>query len=131
MIDGVEWVAFIPGAIVTAPPRTQPPTMPNECWSCEYLRDVPGDRPIACANPDPAMTGNEHGIRQGWFWYPLLFDPIWKTKDCANYSECNPGGIVKNAENRGQRPSVLARPDAPPPSWNPHTFMTCPDKRFL
>jgi len=31
------------------------------------------------------MTGNEHGIRSGWFMYPALFDPIWMTKECDNF----------------------------------------------
>lgn len=30
------------------------------------------------------MTGNQHGIKNGWFMYPLLFDPIWATKECNN-----------------------------------------------
>ena len=61
-------------------------SMMDECYACEHRRDVPGDCHIQCVNPDPAMTGNEHGIRRGWFYYPLLFDPVWKTKDCANFS---------------------------------------------
>jgi len=31
------------------------------------------------------MTGNAHGVKNGWFIYPLLFDPIWKTKECDNF----------------------------------------------
>ncbi len=30
------------------------------------------------------MTGDQHGIR-GWFVYPLLFDPVWKTRVCSNF----------------------------------------------
>lgn len=33
------------------------------------------------------MTGNRHGIRNGWFFYPMVFDPGWKTKLCSNYKE--------------------------------------------
>lgn len=57
----------------------------NECHKCKYKRNIPGDCHIACAHPDPAMKGNEHGIRSGWFHYPLRFDPVWKLKACANY----------------------------------------------
>jgi hypothetical protein len=57
----------------------------NECYSCVHRRNVPGDCHIACALPDPHMTGNAHGIERGWFFYPLLFDPTWKTKLCANW----------------------------------------------
>jgi hypothetical protein len=37
--------------------------------------------------PDPDMTGSVHGIINGWFLYPISFDPIWKTKDCNNFEE--------------------------------------------
>ena len=59
--------------------------MKTECWSCVNKRPVPGDCHIYCAKPDHNMTGNKHGIAKGWFMYPLLFDPVWKTKLCANY----------------------------------------------
>ena len=31
--------------------------------------------------------GDIHGIRSGWFFYPYLYDPVWKEKDCKNYKE--------------------------------------------
>lgn len=57
----------------------------DECYSCKHKREVPGNCHIRCANPDDSMVGNAHGIKNGWFFYPLLFDPTWKEKDCANY----------------------------------------------
>lgn len=57
----------------------------TECYTCAHKREVPGNCHIACVNPDPNMTGNSHGIKNGWFFYPFLFDPTWKTKTCANY----------------------------------------------
>ena len=57
----------------------------NDCWMCIHKRDVPGDTHIRCANPDPQMTGHPHGIRNGWFIYPALFDPTWMTRKCSNY----------------------------------------------
>jgi hypothetical protein len=62
-------------------------TMHNECWRCQHKRDVPGNAHIDCAKPDPTMTGNSRGIKKGWFYYPLVFDPIWKTRDCVNFDE--------------------------------------------
>lgn len=58
----------------------------TECWCCEHKRSVAGNAHIRCANPDAFMLGDSHGIRSGWFFYPLLFDPIWKTRSCANLS---------------------------------------------
>jgi len=57
----------------------------NECYRCAFRQNVPGESHIKCANPDTEMAGNPHGIKNGWFIYPLLFDPTWKEKDCANY----------------------------------------------
>lgn len=59
----------------------------SECWKCEFRRDIPGNCHIGCANPDPSMKGNAHGIRSGWFFYPLCFDPVWKESLCKNFKE--------------------------------------------
>lgn len=59
--------------------------MMDECYSCEHRRTIPGDAHTRCSNPDPEMTGDEHGIKSGWFNYPENFDPVWKTKFCNNY----------------------------------------------
>ena len=59
--------------------------MTNECYECKHRRTIPGDAHTKCSNPDPEMTGREHGKIKGWFCYPLNFDPCWKTKDCSNF----------------------------------------------
>lgn len=63
--------------------------MMDECYKCKHRRSVPGNAHIKCVTPDPDMTGNPHGIRNGWFIYPLLFDPVWKTKLCCNFETEN------------------------------------------
>ena len=59
--------------------------MRNECWHCAHSREVPGNAHIKCVKPDAGMVGNLLGIREGWFFYPLLFDPTWKEVMCKNY----------------------------------------------
>ena len=59
----------------------------NECYSCKHRRSIQGDAHSACAKPDPEMKGDAHGIRNGWFMYPLNFDPVWKEKDCVNFED--------------------------------------------
>lgn len=59
----------------------------GECHSCIHRRSVPGDCHIACSKPDTQMTGNPHGMRNGWFEYPLVFDPIWKARPCRNFTK--------------------------------------------
>ena len=77
---------------------------PN-CYECEYKRTIPGDSHVQCvhpesATPDAQMTfiiggdrytsGNltisakEIGINQGWFMWPINFDPVW-LKKCSGF----------------------------------------------
>jgi hypothetical protein len=64
--------------------RLQQAEARGECYECPHAREVPGNAHIACAMPDASMTGNRHGIERGRFMYPLLFDPVWKTRLCQN-----------------------------------------------
>lgn len=61
------------------------PLVNNNCRKCVNRRDVPGNCHIECVNPDMTMTGDPHGIKQGWFMYPILFDPTWMTSECKNF----------------------------------------------
>ena len=61
--------------------------MKDDCYKCKHKRSVPGNCHIECVNSDPNMTGDAYGIRSGWFIYPALFDPTWKTKECVNFDE--------------------------------------------
>lgn len=67
----------------TITPWTRTPQ--NECGVCKNKRNIPGDAHIACANPDLSIKANPHGIRNGWFLYPLNFDPVWKRSLCSNF----------------------------------------------
>ena len=62
-------------------------TITNECYSCVSLRRVPGNCHILCNNPDPDIRGDAHGIKNGWFFYPFLYDPTWKLNFCNNYQQ--------------------------------------------
>lgn len=73
------------------------PPVSNNCRQCAHMRDVPGNCHIECVKPDAEMTGNSHGIRKGWFMYPLLFDPVWMTAKCRNFQPCE-------AVNRAGKP---------------------------
>lgn len=67
----------------------------TKCCECIHRQSVPGDTHTRCAAPDPRMKGDPHGIEKGWFFYPLNFDPIWRTRECVNYTTKDP---VKNAQ---------------------------------
>ena len=59
----------------------------GECYGCIHKMEVLGNTHIRCGKPDANMTGNKHGIKMGWFIYPFLFDPVWKTKACDNFEK--------------------------------------------
>ena len=56
-----------------------------KCYQCIHKRTVPGDAHISCAKPDSHVKGDLYGIQQGWFYYPVLFDPIWMIIECRNF----------------------------------------------
>lgn len=66
-------------------------TLKTDCGACGHKRSVPGNAHIQCARPDADMRGSPHGVRNGWFFYPLLFDPIWRTRECANFEARDAG----------------------------------------
>lgn len=59
--------------------------MKTLCYECSNRRSIPGDAHTQCVKPDKDMTGDEHGMRNGWFAYPYNFDPVWRTKECDNF----------------------------------------------
>ena len=83
-------------------------TFAGECFKCLHKKEVPGNAHIACANPDPTMTGDAHGVRSGWFVYPILFDPIWKTKSCSNFKVGNDAvsGVISGAVSGAISPTT-------------------------
>lgn len=58
-----------------------------DCYKCVHRRVIPGNCHIRCNNMATAhVTGNEHGIRKGWFLWPLNFDPTWLLT-CDGFSD--------------------------------------------
>lgn len=78
-------------------------TKPN-CYDCQWRGTIPGDSHSRCLHPSikyPAqrsflkdiiamlegqfleaiveldINGDPHGIRRGWFFWPVNFDPTW------------------------------------------------------
>jgi hypothetical protein len=69
----------------------------SKCYKCIYRGNVPGDAHSCCRYPgnDPDLftglfslknaenakklniTADPHGIRSGWFLWPVNFDPVW------------------------------------------------------
>ena len=71
----------------------------NSCYKCKYSQSIPGDAHTKCGHPDLKdgldilsaisvlhttetkapfiVKGSTHGIKNGWFFWPLNFDPVW------------------------------------------------------
>jgi hypothetical protein len=88
--------------------------MKPDCYSCKWRRNIPGDAHSSCAHPklgemdsnpfaalfdvlsnprkiiaaasELQIAGDEHGMRMGWFMWPVNFDPVW-LKSCNGHEE--------------------------------------------
>lgn len=58
----------------------------NKCYTCEHRGTIPGDCHSRCNNQNAKVKGNPHGIANGWFMFPINFDPVWLEK-CDGYTE--------------------------------------------
>ena len=69
--------------------------MKPSCYNCAYRADVIGSCHSQCVNgiayllgegvePKPIVTGTPHGIENGWFFWPLNYDPIW-LESCTGF----------------------------------------------
>ena len=83
----------------------------SHCYSCQHRRTVAGSAHSRCAHPSfgsgdvmsPlamiaamemmqtgryrafAITGSAHGITNGWFSWPLDYDPVWMVGRCLEF----------------------------------------------
>ena len=62
--------------------------MTNACYECKYRGNVPGDAHSCCNNVSAFVVGDDHGIQNGWFFYPFNFDPVW-LRYCDSFEEKN------------------------------------------
>jgi len=88
--------------------------MKPNCYDCKFRRALAGDAHSRCAHPENdaisknplaevlailgsvgrgpglrinalGVTGDPHGVRNGWFNWPLNYDPVWLLT-CAGFS---------------------------------------------
>uniref|UniRef100_A0A6M3LL24 Uncharacterized protein n=1 Tax=viral metagenome TaxID=1070528 RepID=A0A6M3LL24_9ZZZZ len=63
----------------------------KNCYKCGYKGENPGSAHIRCKynwrnSKLEAPSGNPHGIRNGWYIFPVNFDPTWMQTDCPAFS---------------------------------------------
>lgn len=62
------------------------------CYECAYRGECPGSAHIRCKfdwskSKLNQPEGNPHGIRNGWWKFPLNYDPVWMQGQCKAYSK--------------------------------------------
>lgn len=72
----------------------------KNCCSCAYKGNVPGSAHTECKldweNMDVLPPkGNEHGIKKGWYLFPIDFDPVWQIEECKGFSETLDENMVR------------------------------------
>jgi hypothetical protein len=83
--------------------------MKPDCYECKYRGNVPGDAHSCCEHPSISVSplteliallgaggpsvssslnieADPHGIRSGWFCWPINFDPVWLIS-CDGFKE--------------------------------------------
>lgn len=57
-----------------------------KCYECKYRGTIPGDCHSKCSNKNAKVKGDPHGVRNGWFYHPINFDPIW-LESCDGFEQ--------------------------------------------
>jgi hypothetical protein len=106
--------------------------MKPNCYECKWRGDLPGSAHSCCGHPanhnladnpllevlsifasvgrippvdisnELGVKGNSHGINNGWFNWPLNFDPIW-LEECKGFTPKSGGGEKSETEQNDPR----------------------------
>ena len=57
-----------------------------DCYKCVHRRAILGDCHSRCNNVKAKVEGDKTGIKNGWFMWPLNFDPTWLIS-CNGFSD--------------------------------------------
>ena len=79
--------------------------MKPNCYDCKYRGTIPGDAHSCCKYPgtetglldffteanmkllkELKIKANPHGVRNGWFMWPINFDPVW-LENCEGFKQ--------------------------------------------
>ena len=56
------------------------------CYNCIHRLTISGSCHSRCNNIKAKVKGHEQGIRNGWFMWPLNYDPTWLL-ECDGFSD--------------------------------------------
>jgi hypothetical protein len=56
-----------------------------KCHNCKFKSNIAGDAHVSCKRAACLpLDVNQHGVDQGWFIFPVNFDPTW-AKSCTGF----------------------------------------------
>lgn len=58
--------------------------MKPKCYDCVHCQDIPGDAHKECTNLGAVVSRDPVGVRGGWCFWPLNFDPLW-ILECSGF----------------------------------------------
>lgn len=84
------------------------------CYNCAYCKDVSGSAHKKCTfawrNSElQPPKANERGIDQGWYIFPLNYDPVWQQEKCLAHSESADTGKVQEFTPLMEIMSIMGR----------------------
>lgn len=56
-----------------------------KCYECTNRRILPWSAHSRCVATEAIVGRNLHGIKNGWFYWPYNFDPVWLIS-CNSFS---------------------------------------------
>ena len=74
----------VPGSAHSSCHHPSLPPIPPELQLLGIFASVRRSPPIQVNTEKLAIKGNAHGIRNGWFNWPMNFDPVW-LEECNGY----------------------------------------------
>ena len=82
------------------------------CYECAYRKSIPGDAHSQCVfkwtdSEHRSPRGDSHGIRNGWYMFPINFDPTWGPDECPAFSETADPGMVREGDGIDNLLSIL------------------------
>lgn len=74
----------------------------GQCHGCAYRSKVPGDAHSTC-NFDfrkaglKMPAGDPNGVRNGWYMFPVNYDPNWMVEACGGRSETKDPEMIRKS----------------------------------
>jgi hypothetical protein len=48
-----------------------------DCTKCDHCQSISGNEHKKCNNLKAIVKGNNYGVKMGWFFWPVNYDPVW------------------------------------------------------